>query len=117
MPQTPESGRRRGQRRSAIVLLAVGFAVLCAVVISQNAFNLKFLNPENSEQTLIFAALSALIFLVLLALSFVLLRNLLKLYAERRVGKLGSKFRTRMVIGALALSFLPVIFLFLFAYG
>ena len=117
MPQTPESGRRRGQRRSAIVLLAIGFAVLCAVVISQNAFNLKFLNPENSEQTLIFAALSALIFLVLLALSFVLLRNLLKLYAERRVGKLGSKFRTRMVIGALALSFLPVIFLFLFAYG
>src|SRR5579864_6918191 len=117
MGEGPDRGRRVGPRRSAIVLLAVGFAVLGAVVISQNAFNLTFLNPENSEQTLIFAALSALIFLVLLALAFVLLRNLLKLYTERRLGKLGSKFRTRMVAGALALSFVPVIFLFLFAYG
>ncbi len=52
-----------------------------------------------------------------MALTFVLLRILLKLAAERRVGVLGSKFRTRMVVGALALSFAPVIFLFLFAYG
>ena len=113
----PNRERSRRPSRSTIVALAVGIGLLCIVVISQNAFNLKFLSPATSEQTLIFAALSALIFLVLIALLFVLARNLLKLYAERRVGKLGSKFRTRMVLGALMLSFLPVIFLFLFAYG
>ncbi len=98
-------------------MLAIGIFLLFFVIFSQQAFNLTFLRPDSNEQTLIFAALSALIFLLLVALTLVLLRTLLKLYAERRGGVLGSKFRTRMVLGALLLSFAPVIFLFLFAYG
>src|SRR5207237_3655388 len=66
---------------------------------------------------LFFAALSALIFLLFVALTFVLARNLLKLFAERRLGVLGSKFRTRLVVAGLLLSFLPVIVMFWFAYG
>ena len=45
------------------------------------------------------------------------MRNLLKLFAERRLGVLGSKFRTRMVAGALLLSSLPVVVMYWFAYG
>ena len=44
-------------------------------------------------------------------------RNLLKLFAERRLGVIGSKFRTRLVVVNLLLSFLPVIALFWFSYG
>ena len=44
-------------------------------------------------------------------------RNLLKLYAERRLGIAGSKFRTRLVVVNLLLSFLPVIAMFWFSYG
>ena len=62
-------------------------------------------------------ALSALIFLALVALIFVLLRTLLKLYLERQAGTAGSRFRSKMVLGALVLSFGPVIAMFLFAYG
>ncbi|HSA94067.1 MAG TPA: ATP-binding protein [Terriglobales bacterium] len=110
--------RKPGRRRVAVLIaLAIGIFLLFAVVFSQAAFNLTFLRPSTSEQTLIFTAVSALIFLLLVALTFVLLRNLLKLFAERRGGVLGSKFRTKMVVGALMLSFAPVIFLFLFAYG
>src|SRR5207237_1459229 len=58
-----------------------------------------------------------LIFLLFVALTFVLARNLLKLFAERRLGVLGSKFRTRLVVAGLLLSFLPVIVMFWFAYG
>jgi two-component system nitrogen regulation sensor histidine kinase NtrY len=65
----------------------------------------------------VFAALSALIFLLFVALTFVLARNLLKLFAERRLGVLGSKFRTRMVAGALLLSFVPVMVMYWFSYG
>ena len=90
--------------------------LLLLITLAQNAFNLKFLRPNTSGQTLILVALSALIFLLLIALSLVLLRNLMRLFAERRIGKPGSQFRTRMVLGALALSFVPVIFLFAFAY-
>jgi hypothetical protein len=110
----PEPRRRR---RTLIILLAVAIFLLFLFIFSQQAFNLTFLRPDSNEQTLIFAALSALIFLLLVALTFVLFRTLLKLYAERRGGVLGSKFRWRMAVGALALSLLPVIFLFLFAYG
>jgi nitrogen fixation/metabolism regulation signal transduction histidine kinase len=113
--RTHEPGVRR--RRTVLATLAAVILLLFALVGSQTAFNLTFLRPSSSEQTLLFAALSALIFLLLVALTFVLLRNLLKLYAERRTGVLGSRFRTKMVAGALLLSSAPVIFLFLFAYG
>jgi hypothetical protein len=107
---------RPKSRRPVIIGLAIGIFLLFAVIFSQQAFDLPFFRPNN-EPPLVFAALSALIFLLLLALTFVLIRTLLKLYAERRGGVLGSTFRTRMVLGALLLSFAPVIFLFLFAYG
>ena len=99
------------------MLLAGCIGLLVSFMLSQASFDLPFLRPTSSEQTLVFATLSAIIFLLLLVLSFVLVRTLVKLFAERRVGVLGSKFRTKMVVGALALSFAPVIFLFLFAYG
>src|SRR6202046_5514765 len=91
--------------------------LLLAVLVSQTAFDLTFLRPGNNQQIVVFAALSALIFLLFVALTFVLFRNLLKLFAERRLGVLGSKFRTRMVAGALLLSFVPVMVMYWFAYG
>ncbi len=94
--------------------LAVGTFLLFAVSISQTAFNLKFIQPGSNE--LGYAALSLLIFLLLLAITFVLGRNLLKIYGDRQLGVLGSKFRARMVLMALLLSLLPVIAQFSFAY-
>jgi two-component system nitrogen regulation sensor histidine kinase NtrY len=104
------------QRRALLIPLALGIVLLFGVVFSQQAFNLKQLRPTGG-QTLGLVALSALVFLLLVVLTFVLFRNLLKLYAERRLGVLGSRFRTRMVIGALVLSFAPVIVMFMFSYG
>ena len=104
-------------RRRVIILLAASVFVLLAILVSQTAFDLTFLRPGNNQQIVVFAALSALIFLLFVALTFVLFRNLLKLFAERRLGVLGSKFRTRMVAGALLLSFVPVMVMYWFAYG
>lgn len=104
-------------RKQVIILLAISVFVLLAILVSQTAFDLTFLRPGNNQDIVVFAALSALIFLLFVALTFVLLRNLLKLFAERRLGVLGSKFRTRMVAGALLLSSLPVMVMYWFAYG
>jgi hypothetical protein len=105
------------QRRAILIPLALAVLILFVAVFSQTAFNLKQLSPGSVQQTFFLVALSALIFLLLIALTFVLLRNLVKLYAERQLGVLGSRFRTRMVIGALLLSFVPSIVMFMFAYG
>ncbi|MGB8128921.1 MAG: ATP-binding protein [Candidatus Angelobacter sp.] len=105
------------QRRALLIPLALGIVLLFGVVFSQQAFNLKPLRPDSAGQTLGLVALSALVFLLLVVLTFVLFRNLLKLYAERRLGVLGSRFRTRMMVGALVLSFAPAIVMFMFSYG
>src|SRR5215468_502099 len=112
-PTRPAENRRK----RAIALLAIGSALLFGVLLSQSSFDLPFLNPNTNQQLLFFAAFSAVIFLLNEELTFMLVRNLLKLFAERRLGVLGSKFRTRLVVAGLLLSFLPVIMMFWFAYG
>jgi two-component system, NtrC family, nitrogen regulation sensor histidine kinase NtrY len=112
----PTSDLERHRKR-VIVPLAAVIAILFGILLSQTSFDQPaFLNPDNNQQLLFFAALSTLIFLLFVALTFVLVRNLLKLFAERRLGVLGSKFRTRLVVTGLLLSFLPVIMMFCFAY-
>ena len=104
-------------RKKLIIVLTVVIAVLFALTLAQSSFDLPFINPANDQQLLFLVALSALVFLLFVALTFVLARNLIKLFAERRLGVLGSKFRTRLVVGSLLLSFIPVIVMFWFAYG
>jgi two-component system, NtrC family, nitrogen regulation sensor histidine kinase NtrY len=108
---------KTSNRKQVIILLAIAVFLLLAILVSQTAFDLTFLRPGNNQEIAVFAALSALIFLLFVALAFVLARNLLKLFAERRLGVLGSKFRTRMVAGALLLSFVPVMVMYWFSYG
>ncbi len=104
-------------RRKAVIALAIGAFLLLAILVSQASFNLKFISPDSNEQLLFFAGLSGLIFFAFVALTLVLGRNLLKLYAERRQGVAGSKFRTRLVVVSLLRSFLPVLAMFWFSYG
>jgi two-component system nitrogen regulation sensor histidine kinase NtrY len=111
------SPQKTSHRKQVIILLAISVFLLLVILVSQTAFDLTFLRPGNNQDIVVFAALSALIFLLFVALTFVLMRNLLKLFAERRLGVLGSKFRTRMVAGALLLSSLPVMVMYWFAYG
>src|SRR6202158_994810 len=108
---------KTSHRKQVIILLAISVFLLLAILVSQTAFDLTFLRPGNNQDIVVFAALSALIFLLFVALTFALLRNLLKLFAERRLGVLGSKFRTRMVAGALLLSFVPIMVMYLVSFG
>ncbi|MGO9864436.1 MAG: ATP-binding protein [Terriglobales bacterium] len=110
--ETKTSGRRR-----AVIALALGAFFLLAIMVAQASFNLKFISPDTNQERLFFFGLTSLIFLAFVALSVVLGRNLLKLYAERRAGVAGSKFRTRLVVVSLLLSFLPVLAMFWFSYG
>src|SRR5258708_1017386 len=103
------------RKRLVIILTAVSL-VLFGLLLAQTSFDLPFINPANNQQIVFLVALSAIVFLLFVALTFVLARNLIKLFAERRMGVLGSKFRTRLVVGSLLLSFIPVIGMFYFSY-
>ncbi|MFZ0284908.1 MAG: HAMP domain-containing protein, partial [Terriglobales bacterium] len=102
-------------RKKIIIPVAVGLVLLFGLLFALTSLDLP-VRPDDNQQLLFFAFLSTLIFVLFLGLTFVLVRNVLKLFAERRLGVLGSKFRTRLVVGSLLLSFLPVIGMFFFAY-
>src|SRR5262249_39636566 len=105
------------RRKRLIVVLAILSLLLFAVLFSLSSFQLRFVNPRTSQQTVSLVALTLFVSLLFGGLAFVLMRNLIKVFAERRLGALGSKFRTRLVVGSLLLSFVPVIVMFWFSYG
>ena len=108
---------REPSRKKVILWLAAAGLPLFGILFSLSSFELRFINPRTNQQTVSLVALTLLVSLLFGALTFVLFRNLIKLFAERRLGVLGSKFRTRLVVGSLLLSFIPVIVMFWFAYG
>ena len=116
-PDPIRDDNKTSGRRKAVIALAIAAFLLLTVLVLQASFNLKFISPDSNQELLFFAGLSGLIFFAFVALTVVLGRNLLKLYAERRQGVAGSKFRTRLVVVSLLLSFLPVIAMFWFSYG
>ncbi|MHB2006645.1 MAG: sensor histidine kinase [Acidobacteriaceae bacterium] len=103
-------------RRTAVVVLGSLALVILLFLVAENAFNLKFLSPDNSGSILLFTALSGLSFLLFLMLVVLLLRNILKLYASGQSRVLGSRLRARMLLGALLLSVVPAFFMLSFNY-
>jgi len=103
-------------RRRWLYLAGVVLLILSAtLVIWQGSFNFGGLAPVNPEQTFVYWAVSTLVFLLTVTLGFMLFRTGVKLYIERRSNREGSRIRTKLVLGALALSFAPVFFLVLWS--
>ena len=98
---------------TAIVLLVISVIL----VVWQASFNFGEYGPSDPFQTFIFWAISSLIFVLMVTLGFILFRTSVKLYIERRSNREGSRIKTKLVIGALTLSFMPTLFLVLFSYG
>jgi len=91
-------------------------ALLAAGVFTLGSLNLP-IEPQSRNEIAILFPLSVFIVAALLVFGLILVRSLLRLWAERRAGQIGSRFKTKMVLGALAISLLPVLFMFLFSYG
>lgn len=99
-----------------MILLASATFFLLLLLATLNAFKLDFLEPRSIEQIQLFTGLSVLVFLLFVVLLLLLLRNMLKLMADERSRALGSRLRSRMMIGAVLISFAPALFMFLFSY-
>jgi two-component system nitrogen regulation sensor histidine kinase NtrY len=104
--------RKRYLLGSGLVLLAI----LLTLVVWQVSLSFGEYGPANSAQTFVFWAVSTLIFLLTVMLGFMLFREGVKLYIARTSGE-GSRIKSKLVMGALALSLLPVVFLVAFGYA
>ena len=104
--------RKRYLFWSGLALLAI----LLTLVVWQVSFSFGEYGPADAPQTFVFWAVSTLIFLLTITLGFMLFRTGVKLYLERQANREGSRIKTKLLAGALALSLLPVVFLGLFSY-
>jgi two-component system nitrogen regulation sensor histidine kinase NtrY len=104
--------RKRYLYVSSLVLLAI----LLTLVVWQQSGSFGEFGPANAAQTFVFWAVSTLIFLLTATLSFMLFRTGVKLYIDRQSNREGSRIQTKLVLGGLALSLLPVVFLVAFGY-
>jgi two-component system nitrogen regulation sensor histidine kinase NtrY len=109
----------RGRKRlTTVVVLSIITLLLLLSLVAQSSFNLSpLVSPDTAGETLLLYALSTLNFLAFVTLLFVLLRQVLKLVRERRDGRLGSKFKARLVSFAIGIALLPVLLMFFFAFG
>ena len=114
MSLQPQSERKR--QNLWPIVGAVVVVLLAAAVFTLGSLTLP-LHLEQGNDFVILFALSTFIGAALLVFSLILSRSLLRLWAERRSGQMGSRFKAKMVMGAMGVSLLPVVFLFFFSYA
>ena len=105
-------------RKQRVWLITGGIAVvlLTAAVFTLGSLSTPF-HPEQGNEFLVFFALSTFLGAALLVFGLILLRSLVRMATERRAGQMGSRFKTKMVLGAMGVSLLPVVFMFFFSYA
>ncbi len=99
--------------------LGIGAALLTlllAAVFTFGSLDVPF-EPKNWREAMALYAVSSFITAALLVFLLILTRTVLRLWAERSKEQLGARFKTKMVVGAMALSLLPVLFMFFVSYS
>jgi two-component system nitrogen regulation sensor histidine kinase NtrY len=110
----PEEQRRRRLRNFWLFL---GVALLLVVLTGAELYVQGLHRALPLTNNVVIFAVVNLNIILLLALVLLVLRNLIKLYYERRGKIIGSRFRTKLVTAFLGLSLTPCVLLVLVASG
>jgi two-component system, NtrC family, nitrogen regulation sensor histidine kinase NtrY len=106
-------------RHRSIAMLASGAVfvfVLLGTLTWFNTSNVNFLDPATYAETIALTVLEVLLFLLLLLLLVLLFRTVLKVYVGQGSSGVGARLRSRMVIGAVIITFTPAALMYLFSY-
>jgi hypothetical protein len=104
------------RRKVWIVALGASLLVLFVALAALNAFNTQLPKPATTQQIVVFTGLSIVAFLLFVTVLILLVRNVLKLYADQRSRVMGTRLRTRMLWGAVLVSLIPIASMYAFSY-
>ncbi|HTC75580.1 MAG TPA: ATP-binding protein [Edaphobacter sp.] len=104
------------RRKVWIVALGACLLVLFVALATLNAFNTQLPAPATTQQIVVFTGLSIVAFLLFVTVLILLVRNVLKLYADQRSRVMGTRLRTRMLWGAVLVSLIPIASMYAFSY-
>ena len=103
---------KKGRKKRSLLIIGAIFVLIIALTILQTYLQGIGVTTPIGSNILIFALVNINIILIMV-LVLLVLRNLIKLYFDRRRHIIGAKFRTRLVVAFVALSIVPALILFL----
>jgi two-component system nitrogen regulation sensor histidine kinase NtrY len=108
----PATFRGGPQDSPRLVLVAIAVVVVALVWLLRLARRSSQLTPDYLAEVVLYA-LSAACLVMLLALGFVLARNLIKILAERRRAVPFARFRAKLVAALVGLTLIPSVLVLL----
>jgi len=108
-PAKPKSHAR-------LVIGGVLVTLLLAAVFTMGSLDVP-IEPSSWGELMTLYAVNCFITAALLIFGLILTRSIVRLWAERSKEHLGARFKTKMVMGAMVVSLLPVIFMFFASYS
>ncbi|TWI75412.1 PAS/PAC sensor signal transduction histidine kinase [Desulfobotulus alkaliphilus] len=114
MPQNRPPSEERKRRKRELILILCLLPLVALLTFAETHF-LNFGADFPLSHTLLMFAIININLLLLLLLIFLVFRNLVKLYYDRKQGQPGAKLRTRLLIAFVTLTLLPTTVLFIFS--
>src|SRR6266700_4949733 len=108
--------RLESKQRWGLGIGGILLTLLLAAVFTFGSLDVAF-HPTSWREVMALYAVSSFITAALLVFLLILGRTTLRLWVERRREQLGARFKTKMVVGAMALSLLPIVFMFIVSYS
>ena len=108
--------RPASKRRWSLLLGGVLLTLLLAAVFTFGSLDVPF-EPKSWRTLMPLYAVSSFVTAALLVFGLILGRTVLRLWAETSREQLGARFKSKMVVGAMAISLLPIIFMFIVSYS
>src|SRR3981081_3299890 len=104
------------KQRWTLGIGAALLALLLAAVFTFGWLDVPF-EPKNWRETIALLSVLSFVTAALLVFGLILMRTVLRLWTERSKEQLGARFKTKMVVGAMGISLLPVLFMFFVSYS
>src|SRR5580692_1024863 len=108
--------RLDSKQRWSVLIGGILVTLLLAAVFTFGSLEVPF-EPKSWRTLMPLYAVSSFITAALLVFGLILGRTVLRLWAETSREQLGARFKTKMVVGAMAISLLPIIFMFIVSYS
>jgi two-component system nitrogen regulation sensor histidine kinase NtrY len=104
------------RHRWSLVIGGILLTLLLAAVFTFGSLDVPF-EPGNWRAAIALYTVSSFITAALLVFGLILTRTVIRLWTESSKEQLGARFKTKMVVGAMGLSLLPVVFMFFVSYS
>src|SRR5271168_4297440 len=102
--------------RARLVFGGILVTLLLAAVFTLGSLDVPF-EPQSWREVMALYAVSSFITAALLVFGLIFIRSFVRLRMESTKAQLGARFKTKMVLGAMAVSLLPVMFMFFVSYS